>query len=250
MFECSSCHNEFLFEDMCGNARKKITKRLNGIPTSGTALRCKHCEKTDQKTRYYAGLHFGFGANASKNKIWTSLPQDDRWLIAQQFRDILEQSYSGELNNYIKAIKETETPDSIIYDKITPTINDPILRFLKEKHKEITEDFDNRQAKIPEGYVYGVENPAWPRAIKIGSALFYDKRLQNYQTGDPHRSYSLVFTHYVRNRKLAEVKIHQALSTRKISGEWFYKHVDNLAIISDIVDEINMEVSTHLHGGK
>lgn len=241
MHECSTCRVPNPFEGMCNNAKIKLRKMQNGLDITGDALRCKKCEKNDQKIRYYAGKHFGFGANASKSLIWTSLPQPDRLLIARNFRDYLMENYAGDMDAYITATQES--PTCALYAGITKheTADDPILRFLKEKHKDSVADIENRQTRIPEGYVYVFSNPAWPGAVKIGSALFWDQRLQSYQTYDPYRAYRLVSYHYARKRKMAENQIHKDLDEHHISGEWFWTSDKIAGVIASVIEEINAD---------
>lgn len=51
----------------------------------------------------------------------------------------------------------------------------------------------NEETVSGEGYVYIIYNPAWDGWYKIGKANDLEKRLRNYQTGDPHRAYKICY---------------------------------------------------------
>jgi len=46
--------------------------------------------------------------------------------------------------------------------------------------------------KLEEGYVYIIQNPAWPDWKKIGMTDDLDKRLKQYQTSAPMRDYEII----------------------------------------------------------
>lgn len=81
----------------------------------------------------------------------------------------------------------------------------------------------NGQLARKDGYVYYVDNPAWPGWAKIGRALDPYERRNGYQTGSPHRDYRLVHYVYSSDRYAAERQAHEhaeAIATRH-RGEWF-----------------------------
>ena len=72
------------------------------------------------------------------------------------------------------------------------------------------------------GYVYAIKNPVWPRYVKVGRTIQHpDKRLKDYQVGDPFRAYYLLHSVWVPDQYGAEEYMHQLLAPRHISGEWF-----------------------------
>ena len=75
----------------------------------------------------------------------------------------------------------------------------------------------------PDGSVYLIVNEVWPGWIKVGESSDPDRRLKNYQTGDPFRNYTLVDSFWFKDRKLAEKGIHSILKTEgyESEGEWF-----------------------------
>ena len=73
------------------------------------------------------------------------------------------------------------------------------------------------------GDVYIITNSAWPEWIKVGKAIDATDRLKSYQTGDPHRSYSLRYSVSLDNRHTSEIKAHKALEliSDDRRNEWF-----------------------------
>ncbi len=100
-----------------------------------------------------------------------------------------------------------------------------------------------KDRQIAKGYVYAIQNAAWPEWIKIGKAIDAEDRLNGYQTSSPMRDYRLVHSVYFEDRHKAEKKAHiTAASTTKHpwnkadNGEWF-KLTHQQAI--DILSEVN-----------
>ena len=56
------------------------------------------------------------------------------------------------------------------------------------------------------------------------AVLDAEDRIKQFQTGSPHRNYSLVKSYKVADRRTAESKAHKALTVegRGRRGEWFY----------------------------
>jgi hypothetical protein len=76
------------------------------------------------------------------------------------------------------------------------------------------------KSSIRAGFVYLVENPAFPEHYKVGMCLDVVNRLATYQTYDPHRAFKLARSEFVLDRRHTEKQI---LSSFKISlenGEW------------------------------
>jgi hypothetical protein len=96
-----------------------------------------------------------------------------------------------------------------------------LLEQVRLRHQEELALLENQQTSIVEGFVYIMTNPAWPDAIKIGSAIDYERRLETYQTGDPYRAYKLLHTHYSSHRERLEKMIHTKLDEHRLEGEWF-----------------------------
>lgn len=75
------------------------------------------------------------------------------------------------------------------------------------------------------GYIYGVTHPSFPGYVKIGKASRPRKRLQQYNTGCPNRSYELAFTLLVADQHLAERVAQRRLAGSRVKGtEWFAIH--------------------------
>ena len=82
----------------------------------------------------------------------------------------------------------------------------------------------------PEGFVYGITNSAFPGWVKVGKAYDADARLQNYQTGDPHRGYQMPIKQKVADRNTAEKQAHSKLKaiTNYWNGEWFHLSITDV----------------------
>ena len=82
---------------------------------------------------------------------------------------------------------------------------------------------NNDYSKIKEGFVYILTNPAWKDWIKVGMAVDAEDRCNAYQTGSPHRDYTVQYKRFFKNRRLAEQKAHDLLSeiAPDVNGEWF-----------------------------
>lgn len=86
-----------------------------------------------------------------------------------------------------------------------------------------------------EGFVYLIENPAWPDHIKIGMAVDINKRLATYQTSDPYRQYRIKHYEFVLNRRSVEKQILSQYSVNIEQGEWI-KNVNALEIVSNLAE--------------
>lgn len=75
--------------------------------------------------------------------------------------------------------------------------------------------------EIPEGFVYVISNPAWPSMRKVGFTLDPIKRLNQYQTYDPYRSYILESYEFVLNKRYVEQKTLNIFKNKEEGvGEW------------------------------
>jgi len=73
-----------------------------------------------------------------------------------------------------------------------------------------------------EGEVYIIYNPSFPSWIKVGMAVDSEDRLKQYQTGSPHRDYSVYTSYPTNNRREAEAEAHRILEeNHERKGEWF-----------------------------
>lgn len=80
----------------------------------------------------------------------------------------------------------------------------------------------NKQVSINSGFVYAIVNPAYNGWCKIGSTLELDPRLQTCQTYDPLARYSYHGFRFTKaDRVKIELGVHEALSSKRGSGEWF-----------------------------
>jgi len=100
------------------------------------------------------------------------------------------------------------------------------LRKAKNFSKQIASfnsEYIQRFNQIKEGFVYVLTNPAWKGWIKVGMAVDAEDRCNSYQTGSPHRDYTVQYKRFFKDRRNAEQTAHDIIS--KIStgrnGEWF-----------------------------
>jgi len=77
---------------------------------------------------------------------------------------------------------------------------------------------------LSSGYLYLLHHPATPGWLKVGHTYDTDRRLSNYQTGDPYRRYVYAATVWFDDRvvaeKLALLDLEAEAEERR--GEWFY----------------------------
>ena len=87
------------------------------------------------------------------------------------------------------------------------------------------------------GYLYIIENDSMPGWIKVGITDNLKKRLSTYKTGDPLRSYKVVYSICHPKYKEAELLVKSALKpfATEIRNEW-YKI--NLYMAKEMLDEI------------
>lgn len=71
------------------------------------------------------------------------------------------------------------------------------------------------QSKRMVQYIYIISNPSFPGWLKIGRTTDIDKRLTNYQTGDPFRKYKLEYIINVR-----EPLLYELVFADHCDGEW------------------------------
>ena len=73
------------------------------------------------------------------------------------------------------------------------------------------------------GYLYIIANNNIRGWLKIGITENLDKRLAQYQTADPHRGYTLLYSLYHPKYKEAEKKIKETMKpfAKDVKNEWF-----------------------------
>lgn len=100
--------------------------------------------------------------------------------------------------------------------------NSPL--FKPGNYKTLDDAFDHTELqRVREGYVYVMINPAFPGWVKVGSAVSMSDRENSYQTGDPHRQYTMVGGVYTEDRLTLERACHKHCSSSATAtkGEWF-----------------------------
>ena len=73
------------------------------------------------------------------------------------------------------------------------------------------------------GYLYIIENDAFPGWVKIGTTGNLKKRLQTYQTGTPFRNYRIVYSLERPEYKLAERRLRETMEPFSLDrkNEWY-----------------------------
>jgi len=73
------------------------------------------------------------------------------------------------------------------------------------------------------GYLYIIENDAFPGWVKIGTTGNLKKRLQTYQTGTPFRNYRIVYSLEHPEYKLAERRLRETMEPFSLDrkNEWY-----------------------------
>ena len=99
-------------------------------------------------------------------------------------------------------------------------------------------NFD-RGAKYNEmkaGIVYLIENIAYPLHYKVGLTINLYRRLAQYQTYDPYRSFKIVKYDFVLDRSLKEKEILSYPSIFIEEGEWVLR--DNAVSVFDKITSV------------
>jgi predicted GIY-YIG superfamily endonuclease len=73
------------------------------------------------------------------------------------------------------------------------------------------------------GYLYIIANDDIPGWIKVGITENLEKRLNQYQTCHPNRSYKILYSLYHPNYKEAEMNIKETMKhfAKTIKNEWY-----------------------------
>lgn len=121
---------------------------------------------------------------------------------------------------------------------------DSIRRPRSERRNRQRKRLDERV--FPEGdrrgYVYAMTNPAWPGLVKIGSAANTRERLSTFNTGDPHRAFSMQCHVASNDRLFAERTVHVSLAKYRLpGGEWFQIDLETVERELFLVEEYEWE---------
>lgn len=73
------------------------------------------------------------------------------------------------------------------------------------------------------GYLYIIINPIYKGWVKIGTTGNLKQRLHTYQTGDPFRKYTIIFSLYHPKFREAEKILKTTMKpfSTEIKGEWY-----------------------------
>ena len=98
----------------------------------------------------------------------------------------------------------------------------------------------DRKTYREHGFVYIINNPAWPEWVKIGCAKNIFSRLKSFQTASPFRDYIIAGYIEIKNRHDAEVKAHLELEkvAEESRNEWFKISIEKSQHILEKIDDI------------
>jgi len=93
----------------------------------------------------------------------------------------------------------------------------------------------SESSSTTEGSIYAITNKAWPDWIKIGMAENPHKRLSQFNTADPYRSYELIHHVNVSHMRKYEAAAHEKakLVAKETNAEWFKIDKDTAKNILD-----------------
>lgn len=121
------------------------------------------------------------------------------------------------LNNF--GVKQQVVGESL---RITPSLEDRLNGLRLRHDSEIKRH--GEQAKFKEGFVYLLENLAYPGWIKVGMTIDYEKRLIVYNMpNDPHRAYTFIKIDWATDRRIRETELLEKFKDKAVltKGEWF-----------------------------
>ena len=123
-----------------------------------------------------------------------------------QYKNILEGMYAG--TAHVEEKKIVSPYDSLIE--------------IRNKYKDEIRQH-GEQTRIKEGFVYLVENPAYPNWIKAGMSIDYEQRLSNYNRYDPECKFVIIGVKWVNDRRFIEKILLDRLADVSFGrkGEWF-----------------------------
>ena len=71
------------------------------------------------------------------------------------------------------------------------------------------------------GFIYGIVHPAHEGCVKVGRTTNLKRRLRQYQTACPYRSFSIAFAFESDDVEWDEILARDALEKHHLNGEWF-----------------------------
>jgi hypothetical protein len=121
-------------------------------------------------------------------------------------------------NHYTNSAK----PVAVEVRRVIPTLQDR-LNAIRSKHATLISKH-GEHAKFDEGFVYLLDNPAFPGWVKVGMTIDYESRLKVYNiTNDPHQLFKFIKIRWVENRRNCESETLKLFEENADSfrGEWF-----------------------------
>lgn len=126
------------------------------------------------------------------------------------------------INNYYLTYKSLKskngkmTNSNIKLAKKLAGLNLMKLSIERGNHKETV----IKSIKPKCGMIYIISNPAYPNKFKIGITQNIQKRLSQYQTGDPFRKYKLDHYKFVLDMRNEEARYIEKFKLNIVNGEW------------------------------
>jgi len=160
--------------------------------------------------------------------LWWHIPKEYPCAFASPYGYVVFDNLNEiKLSEHLKITKAVHTITGIKLQNLSNFVSVSLPRI------EIVEIDESRS----DGSVYMISNPAWPDWMKVGCSSEPEKRLKNYQTGDPKRGYMLEYSRSFKNKMDAESKVHEILISNGYpdEGEWFQAPK---SIIRDIIDSL------------
>lgn len=124
-------------------------------------------------------------------------------------------------------------PSNLAYAKKLAGLT--ITKLFKLRYNENTITNKNIRSSIVSGFIYILQNNAFPGLIKIGYTHNLEARLRSYLTGDPYNTCKFIFTRFSENAVNVERTILNEFEKYIINGEWV--RVDEINI-DDIINRI------------
>lgn len=151
-----------------------------------------------------------------RQKDWLSLPVDlRRWSLDLAKERLLKQGVG------------------------TPPTPRPVrerLPAIPREFRAVTVRAAERERHDPHGFVYVLVHPCFPGFCKIGWARDLNKRLSEYNVGDPNKRYRMSAWGYFADAEAAEGSYHASFAAARIKGGEWFEAVEKQAALAIIQD--------------
>ena len=141
------------------------------------------------------------------------IPSSGTFEVTQSIIDAFYEVYR---EIYVPKTSKTNKKSNITYAKKLAGLSLLKLNLERIENKSIKKRVSNPKC----GIVYLISNPSFVDYYKIGMTKDLDKRLAQYQTGDPHRAYKVEHYRFVEDARLEEANYLKKMHTDLAKGEW------------------------------